>query len=184
MDDDLELTAFIHVYLNDTHASKSSGRLYATIESFVINMLVVQIMDSECIMLTVMKPLGCSKDLGNHHASTSRSRNFWSCSPLRAYLMVERRVAISGRILSFTSKRVHPGLWILQSVTSSTVIYTCHPGKTLLPYLSLLDHRDVDRDVLYGMHTRQGSRQPKPIFKLHLALSLGSDVQSATVIAF
>ena len=72
----------------------------------------------------------------------------------------------------------------VQSFSSSRMIYTYHPGKTLLPYLSLLDHRDVDRDVLYEMHTRQGSRQPKPIFNLHLALSLGSDVQSATVIAF
>jgi hypothetical protein len=50
----------------------------------------------------------------------------------------------------------------VQSFTSSRMIYTDHTGKILLPYLFSLDHRDVDCDVLNGMHTRQGLRQPKP----------------------
>jgi hypothetical protein len=42
------------------------------------------------------------------------------------------------------------------------------PWRDLLTYLFSLDHQDVDRDVLYGTHSRQGLRQPNPMLTLHL----------------
>lgn len=154
-------------------------------------MLIIYIMYGECIMLTgksrsdaprisaIVVPL--SADLG--------------IADLVAYLTAERRVAIhTGEdtrkaVKSFfpTSKGVHPDFWILKSFTSWNAVYTYHPrhpGKILLLYPFSLGLWDFDRDVLYGMHARQGLRQPKPIFILHIALSLSSNIQSATVIAF